>query len=180
MRHAAIALAALAAFAATLAAAERIALPQATTPDRAPEHGIWPSVRGSLEAGADGMALFPSRSGAAIFEAATPNQAQPAESFRILRSTESGDERAAAERTASGLTKVCPKFPAKVTERAGALIVERESTDCIQPGYRYTMSRYMKGADGMYQVVYLARGVTPPEDVLEAWRDRIARLRLVP
>lgn len=102
------------------------------------------------------------------------------ESFRILRHTSSfSDERIEAEKTAEGLTRGCPSFPARVIELNGAFLVERESTDCYKPGYRYTLSRYLKGSEGFYQTVYLARS-QPSERIREEWKTALSNAKVVP
>jgi hypothetical protein len=100
--------------------------------------------------------------------------------IRVVRHTKPIDERAESEQLAKDLTKLCPNFPAKLVDMPnGITLIERESTDCIQPGYRLTLSRYLKGADGLYQIVYLARHEKPTEARVAAWRFRLSEAKVV-
>jgi len=177
----------------SISQAEQVEIPlPKTLEEKAPSkepNALWPALVGSVLAtvASGGKAVyFPllgPRDAPILFRMTTPGQSpeKADESFTIARLDKIGDERAEAETRAKQLTKICPDFPAKVVEMPnGKIIVERESTNCLQPGYRLTINRTLKGADGAYQVVYLARRVKPPDEVLQEWRVRISEAKLVP
>lgn len=174
------------------ARAERIELP---LPPELSEHtaskpsdSLWgalvTSVVATIATGGKAVLISPARGDAPIvFAAVAPGEDRDSavESFRISRNPLSAgkDERVLAEELAHGLTKVCPGFPARVVSADGAVLVERASTNCLRPGYRYNLSRYVRGQDGDYLLVYLARKEQPPEHLLE-WQRRLGAAVVVP
>jgi hypothetical protein len=175
-----------------VAHAERIEIPIPQSLVGAPpsegDKSLLASIIVSVAATAAGggkLIVFPligPRDAPVKFQAFTPGQSPETadESFRIVVHSGSRDELAVTEKLAKDLTTLCPKFPPKLaTMPNGATLLERESTDCTVPGYRYTVNRYLKGAEGMYQLVYLARRVRPSDTTLEAWRTRLAEAKVV-
>src|SRR5213078_861042 len=87
-----------------------------------------------------------------LFQLATPGQTpdKADEVFTINLHERSGDtEEQATADLVQALNKLCSDQPArKITAKNDINLVERESQNCIRPGYRYTLNRFLKGNDG--------------------------------
>src|SRR2546423_6817066 len=166
------------------ALAERIELPSVPAGLEGREvHAESNTLIGSLlasfamTAGSGGKAIFfplaRPKDAKVLFQLTTPGQTadKADEVFTISLHERSGDtEDQATTDLVQALNKLCPDYPArKVTARNGVTLVERESQNCIRPGYRYSLNRFLKGKDGAYQIVYLARKKAPEASDFEVW-----------
>ncbi len=119
-----------------------------------------------------------------LFKFATPNQTTDTadEVFTIALHERTGDtEDQATSDLVRALNKLCPEQPArKISTKNGITLVERESQDCLRPGYRYTLNRFLAGNDGVYQIVYLSRKKAPTAIDVEVWAERLSQARVVP
>lgn len=174
-----------------LGGAARIELPiPPSAEEKQSRDGLWPALVASLAGtGAGGkVVLFPlegPRDQATLFQASTPGQdpENAEESLRVVRHNKAnGDERAESAQLFNDLSMLCRNFPVRMVKMPnGTVLVEHESTNCIKRGYRVTVSRFLKGADGqMYQAVYLARRNRPSDSSLELWRNRLAEAKVAP
>jgi hypothetical protein len=162
--------------------AERLELPArpATSPD------VEDRLLNSLLPSTDSTATIELSShgslSAVVAQRISPHQSYESaeEVFTVLRHDASEREKDEVEKLLAGLRRICPAYPATIAKNdTGALLIERESVDCLRPGHRYTLSRFVRGAHGLYQLSYVARKHVP-ESTRAAWRSVLAAARIVP
>lgn len=141
----------------------------------------------AMTAASGGKAIFiplpPLKEAKVLFQLATPGQT-PDKADELLTITlheDSGDtEGQATTDLVTALNKHCTDQPAqKFTAKNGITLVQRESLNCIRPGYLYSLTRFLKGKDGVYQIVYISRKKAPEGIDFELWVERLSQARVV-
>jgi len=121
-----------------------------------------------------------------LFQLTTPGQApdNAEELFTISLHEGSGDTEDKATidliTTLNKWGKRCTNyFSQNVIVKNEVTLIQFESLNCIRPGYLYSLSRFLKGEDGVYQIVYTSRKKAPEGIDFELWIERLSQARVV-
>jgi hypothetical protein len=183
--------------------AERVELPlpvtleQSALPDQ--PNSLWPAIAQSLlmTAVSGGKIVYIPLIGSGkisvVFQMSTPGQPPETadEFFRIVRHGKSSDdERARNQDLFKTMTKLCADYPVTLATMPNGIelielekipmVKEKEMTNCPPAGYRFSINRFLIGADADYQAIYVARKERPSDEALLAWRTRMSEAKIVP